>query len=120
MEGLKTWITRIAVNRAIDYKRKQMRRPESIQDRVLIDVKRQTSVPAAEAEAIQAVHRQHIRQLVEQLPANYREVVSAYYLEGKSYEQIAAETGIEMKSVESRLYRARNWIKRRWRREDFE
>lgn len=120
MEGLKTWITRIAVNRAIDYKRKQMRRPESIQEHALIDLERQTTVPAAEAEAIQVVHRQHIRHLVEQLPANYREVVSAYYLEGKSYEQIATETGLEMKSVESRLYRARNWIKRRWRKEDFE
>jgi len=118
MEGLKTWMTRIAVNRAIDCKRKKMRQPESIQDHDHLDG--QDFVPDAESEAIRAVSRQQVRQLIDQLPSNYREVVSAYYMEGKSYEQIATETGLEIKSVESRLYRARNWIKQRWRREDFE
>lgn len=64
--------------------------------------------------------RRQLREQVEQLPANYREVVTAYYMEDKSYEQIAAETGLERKSVESRLYRARSWMKRNWRKEDFE
>ncbi len=118
MEGLKTWITRIAVNRAIDHKRKMQRQQETIQDHD--QLVRQDTAPAAESEAIREVHRQQVRQLIEQLPSNYREVVSAYYMEGKTYEQIATETGLEIKSVESRLYRARHWIKQRWRKEDLE
>lgn len=118
MEGWKTWITRIAVHRAIDYKRMKMRRPEMFQDSELLEG--QAAAPDAETEALQRVQRQQVHALIDQLPPNYREVIAAYYIEDKSYEEIAEATGLEKKSVESRLYRARNWIKRRWRREDFE
>lgn len=77
-------------------------------------------MPAAETIAMEREDKRQIRVLVDRLPDNYREVVTAYYMEDKSYEQIAAETGLERKSVESRLYRARSWIKRHWRKEDFE
>lgn len=77
-------------------------------------------MPAAETIAMEREDRRQIRVLVDRLPDNYREVVTAFYMEDKSYEQIAAETGLERKSVESRLYRARSWIKRHWRKEDFE
>lgn len=118
MEGLKTWITRIAVNRAIDFKRRNKRRPEELSDSEILSA--QASAQAAEVDVIEREKRRQIQQRVEQLPSNYREVVTAFYMEDKSYEQIALETGLERKSVESRLYRARNWMKRRWKREDFE
>lgn len=124
MEGLKTWITRIAVNRAIDHRRRKARRTEELSDgRALAEpasADPTAATPAAETEAIEQETQRRIRQQVEQLPGNYREVVTAYYIDDKSYEQIAKETGLERKSVESRLYRARNWMKRHWRREDFE
>lgn len=78
------------------------------------------SAPAAETLAIEQADRQQIRERVDEMPENYREVITAYYMEDKSYEQIAAETGLERKSVESRLYRARGWMKRHFRKEDFE
>lgn len=119
LDGLKTWITRIAVNRAIDFKRSKARRPEelSIPDSAQ---EQPAGMPAAETIAMEREDRRRVRGLVDRLPDNYREVVTAYYMEDKSYEQIAAETGLERKSVESRLYRARSWIKRHWRKEDFE
>ena len=123
LDGLKTWITRIAVNRAIDFKRSRARRPEELTDREEMSDKLHeddVSMPAAEQVAILQEGRQQVRERVEEMPANYREVINAYYMEDKSYEQIAAETGLERKSVESRLYRARSWMKRHWRKEDFE
>jgi RNA polymerase sigma factor (sigma-70 family) len=78
------------------------------------------ALPAAELVAIKQADRRQVRERVEEMPKNYREVINAYYMEDKSYEQIAAETGLERKSVESRLYRARSWMKRHWRKEDFE
>lgn len=123
LDGLKTWITRIAVNRAIDFKRSRARRPEELSGGEVIPDSAQeqrAGMPAAETIALEREDRRHIRVLVDRLPDNYREVVNAYYMEDKSYEQIAAETGLERKSVESRLYRARSWIKRHWRKEDFE
>lgn len=123
LDGLKTWINRIAVNRAIDFKRSRARRPEELSGGEVIpdSVQEQSAgMPAAETIAMEREDKRQIRVLVDRLPDNYREVVTAYYMEDKSYEQIAAETGLERKSVESRLYRARSWIKRHWRKEDFE
>lgn len=124
LDGLKTWITRIAVNRAIDFKRSKARRPEELSDSEAMSEKMHddaaAAMPAAELVAIKQADRRQVRERVEEMPENYREVINAYYMEDKSYEQIAAETGLERKSVESRLYRARSWMKRRWRKEDFE
>lgn len=123
LDGLKTWITRIAVNRAIDFRRSKARRPEELLDseeiaeRLHEDTR---AISSAELSAIEQADRQQVRERVDEMPDNYREVITAYYMEDKSYEQIAAETGLERKSVESRLYRARNWMKRHWRKEDFE
>ncbi|MDQ6420167.1 sigma-70 family RNA polymerase sigma factor [Paenibacillus sp. LHD-117] len=132
MDGLKTWITRIAVNRAIDYKRSKARRPEQLFDQAeVIEQGATTSErargmldasPSSAAEEIAMTQERlrFIHERVSGMPDNYREVVEAFYIEEKSYEQIAAETGLERKSVESRLYRARSWMKRHWRKEDFE
>lgn len=130
MDGLKTWITRIAVNKAIDFKRSRARRPEELMERDTVDQQSSdiqadgmlAASPNQAAEAV-AIRREELRQvqvMVNELPDNYRDVVTAFYMEEKSYEQIAAETGLERKSVESKLYRARGWMKRHWRKEDFE
>ncbi|CAM4367399.1 sigma-70 family RNA polymerase sigma factor [Paenibacillus alkaliterrae] len=123
LDGLKTWITRIAVNRAIDFKRSRARRPEEPHGSEELLEKVQgdgTGGSAAETIALEQEGKRQVLEQVDLLPDNYREVVTAYYMEDKSYEQIAAETGLERKSVESRLYRARSWMKRHWRKEDFE
>ncbi len=123
MDGFKTWITRIAVNKAIDWKRSRMRKPEELVGS-LTGLEAEGMITerglAVETAVIDREEQRQVREQVEQLPDNYREVVTAYYMENKSYEEIAVQTGLEKKSVESRLYRARNWIKRHWRKEDFE
>jgi len=130
MDGLKTWITRIAVNRAIDFKRSKARRPEQLMEQDAVEGQ-QTEyeaegmlnalpAPAAESIALRAEELRYIHAKVDELPDHYREVIHAFYIEEKTYEQIAVETGLERKSVESRLYRARNWMRQHWRKEDFE
>jgi RNA polymerase sigma-70 factor (ECF subfamily) len=44
---------------------------------------------------------------VQQLPAHHREVFVLRELEGKSYEEIAEITGVNLGTVKSRLNRAR-------------
>ncbi|WP_245773193.1 RNA polymerase sigma factor [Paenibacillus catalpae] len=123
MDGFKTWITRIAVNKAIDWKRSRMRKPEELIDSLAQleaeGIMKGNGMPV-EAAVMHREEQRRVRKQVEQLPDNYREVVTAYYMDNKSYEEIAEQTGLEKKSVESRLYRARNWIKRHWRKEDFD
>jgi RNA polymerase sigma-70 factor (ECF subfamily) len=55
--------------------------------------------------------KRHLREMVEgavqQLPAHHREVFVLRELEGKSYEEIAEITGVNLGTVKSRLNRAR-------------
>jgi RNA polymerase sigma-70 factor (ECF subfamily) len=55
--------------------------------------------------------KRHLREVVEaavqQLPAHHREVFVLRELEGKSYEEIAEITGVNLGTVKSRLNRAR-------------
>jgi RNA polymerase sigma factor (sigma-70 family) len=60
-----------------------------------------------------------IAQKLRELPENYRDVVLAHYLEEKSYQEIALQENIEVKTVEMKLYRARKWIKKHWKEEEF-
>ena len=48
-----------------------------------------------------------VRAAIEQLPADFREVIVLRELEGLSYKEIAAVIGIPMGTVMSRLARAR-------------
>ena len=57
-------------------------------------------------------HKRHLRQLVEEtvseLPEHHQLVFRLREIEGKSYEEIADITGVNLGTVKSRLHRARN------------
>jgi RNA polymerase sigma factor (sigma-70 family) len=118
-QGLKTWISRIALHKAIDAKRRRDRRREQSvdYDNVL------SLTPAGDEDVLSGVVRRdredRLRVEVENLPSVHRDVVIAFYLENKNYEQIAAESGVTLKTVESRLYRARQWIRTHWKEEEW-
>ena len=57
-------------------------------------------------ESIQAV-----RQAIEQLPPEHREVIVLREIDDASYEEIAERTGVPLGTVRSRLYRARAMLR---------
>ncbi|WP_433939279.1 RNA polymerase sigma factor [Paenibacillus lautus] len=120
-EGFKTWITRIALNKAIDMKRKLSRKPpeqlpgehEEVLDKL----------PSRDEDVVSLlIHKERseeLREKIEALPDNHRAIITAFYLEEKNYEQIAAELNVTVKTVESKLYRARQWIRKSWKEEEW-
>lgn len=120
-EGFKTWITRITLNKAIDMKRKLSRKPpeqlHGEHDEVL------DKLPSRDEDVVSLlVHkerREELREKIKQLPDNHRAIITAFYLEEKNYEQIAAELDVTVKTVESKLYRARQWIRKSWKEEEW-
>ncbi|WP_431731880.1 sigma-70 family RNA polymerase sigma factor [Bacillus timonensis] len=117
-QGFKAWITRIAINHAIDVKRKKQRQHE-----LIIEPDELPALSSSEENVVIPLLRKEQRELVKNrlhdMPANYREVIEAYYIAEKSYKQIATEQQIEVKTVEIKLYRARNWMKKHWKEDDF-
>lgn len=121
-KGFKTWISRIALNKAIDYRRKTVRYRE---DAWLPDQQAPPEnaadppQPTVEQLVLTKEMRDQVQAHLQEVPDNYREVVKSYYFDHKSYSDIADEQGITVKTVESKLYRAKQWMRKRWKEEDF-
>ncbi|WP_413376136.1 RNA polymerase sigma factor [Alkalihalobacillus sp. 1P02AB] len=113
--GFKTWVTRIAVNMAIDEKRKRARRKEE----ALGDWEGTTTSNEIEEQLIKKETKRIVLEKMESVPENYRNVLIAFYIEEKSYQEIANEQKVEVKTVETKLYRARKWVKDRWKEDEF-
>ncbi|MCG0276313.1 MAG: sigma-70 family RNA polymerase sigma factor [Thermosediminibacteraceae bacterium] len=119
-ENFKSWIGRIAVNKAIDYKRKVARLPC-----IALEDKAPEMMPVREEECtspeeiyLTKESREEVRNVTGRLPEIYRRAIEKYYFQDKSCREIAREEGISIKAVESRLNRARTLFKKRWGRDD--
>lgn len=117
-QGFKTWITRIAVNHAIDVKRKRDRRQEETMELVDYDFQGSPS-EGVEAVVIEKERRELVREKLNELPVNYRNVIYDFYIAEKTYQQMAREQNVGIKTIETKLYRARLWMKKHWKEDDF-
>lgn len=69
--------------------------------------------PSPEAVCLENETAQLLAKAIQHLPAYQRQVLRMYHTEGKSYEEIAEETGLSIGTVKSRLNRARNMLRER-------
>lgn len=69
---------------------------------------------AAETDPSRAVDAGTLRKAIASLPMRYREAVVLCDLEGKSYEEAAAELGCAVGTIRSRLHRAREVLARKF------
>ncbi|SDX28117.1 RNA polymerase sigma factor [Paenibacillus sp. CF384] len=146
-DGFKAWASRTAVNLAIDCRRRNTRK-EALLQRAGQEAISQGEVaagsrpkgnassaqhgagvmveaaaghaPPAEIEAMKRDRRRRVRAMVSTLPEGYRRVVRSYFLEDRPYKEIAENEQLQVKSVESKLYRARQWMRKHWKEEDLE
>ncbi|MNE26304.1 ECF RNA polymerase sigma factor SigE [compost metagenome] len=118
-QGFKTWMTRIALNKAIDLKRRRDRRQEEQWDPLNVDLHINNTEPEIVQGLIEHEQKAELRNKIAELPDGHKTVVSAFYLQGKSHEQIARELNVTVKTVESKLYRARVWIREHWKEEEW-
>lgn len=121
-QGFKTWISRIASNASIDYIRKRTR--EQSRTVSLDFYKESIAVPSVpdtpESLLLDKNEKEKLLAICEGLSEKYRNVVKKYYMENKDYATIAAEENISVRAVESRLYRAKKMIKKRWEAEAYD
>ncbi len=117
-QGFKTWLTRIAVNHAIDMRRKAYRKREEATEDFQFD----TNVRIEESVAEKVVNKemkQLVHQHIHELPENYRDVIYGFYIEDKTYEQLAEEQKVKRATIATKLHRARLWMKKHWKERDF-
>lgn len=112
--GFRTWLGRIATRKAIDWRRKQQKIREKEVFFPENEHLAQASKDFMEEKLIRREEAEKIRALCRQLPGNYQTVIEKFYFLGKSYREIAREEKIAVKTVETRLYRARQKLKEQW------
>ncbi len=110
-----SWVYRIAVNRGLTHLKRRKRRA------VTIDFVAEPHIeaPAAMADkstdpeqfVLDQEFRLRVREAVNALPPRYRAVVTLFYLEERSYKEVAEVLGIPMGTLKTHLHRARALLK---------
>lgn len=109
--GFRSWLLRIASNRALDVLRSQKRRPADSLDAAMDDEDSSWSPEDPSETPPQFAERgdlaQHLEWALGRISPDQRIVVILSDIQGHSYDEIAEITGIAPGTVKSRLHRAR-------------
>jgi RNA polymerase sigma-70 factor (ECF subfamily) len=117
--AFRTWLYKIATNKCIDIRRKKARRAAIAPITVLQeDLPIQANDPTPEEQVLAAEQHREVQAMIDSLPEKYRDVVLLYHYQRLSYKEIAALLGIEPKSVETRMSRAKKMLRDLWRKEE--
>ena len=106
------WIYRIATNVCLDFLRSKNRRPTvslSVEDNegeeVQLDVADESQSP--ELLLDRQMTRESVRRGLETLSPEYRQILLLREIQGLSYDEISQALGLEVGTVNSRIFRAR-------------
>jgi RNA polymerase sigma factor (sigma-70 family) len=119
IEQIGAWMFRVARNRITDLFRRRQHEPRSAGTRVESDeLPRLEDLLAApgggpEADYARGVLLAELEAALDELPAEQREVFLAHEIEGRSFKQIAAETGVGVNTLLSRKHYAVLHLRRR-------
>jgi RNA polymerase sigma-70 factor, ECF subfamily len=118
--NVRAWLYRIMTNTFISGYRRRDRTPLLFQDG-LVDMVDRVALPmwpstlpsgrSAEAEALDRMPAEELRQALRELPADFRIVVYLADVEGYTYHETALMMGTPIGTVMSRLHRARRALR---------
>jgi RNA polymerase sigma-70 factor, ECF subfamily len=104
--NLRAWLFTILHNMRCDQHRRLVRRPMEIP---IDDAAQQTSTRASQADAL---YLADFRRAFARLSEPHREVLALVGLEGLDYQHAASILGVEVGTVKSRVFRARECLRR--------
>jgi RNA polymerase sigma factor (sigma-70 family) len=120
IEHVTGWLFRVARNRITDLFRKK--KPESFNDTAvgdedgdLLPLEDLLPSPDAGPDALYArnVHLDELELAIDELPEEQREVLVAHELEGRSFKEMVAESGVSVNTLLSRKRYAVRHLRRR-------
>ena len=116
IEAEKAWLCRIASNKCVDHLRAAARRAIPTEEEELHNLEQ----PSEEEPLRQLLNRELLEELehcCSTLPPPYRDVSIAHFVEGKTAKEIARESQIGINTVKSHIHRAREMLKKSYRKE---
>ena len=99
------WVLRIAHNKVLDYFRAQKQVKTVSESSSGFDIlgSKNFAEPSIEDRLVSEQQAEEVRQLIEYLPAEQREVVKMRYYEGLSFKEIAEHTGVSINTALGRM-----------------
>lgn len=110
----KPWLTTIAANKCRDYLKSAARRISPSEDSVLESL---GHAPSPEHEVENRSVEERLYQLCTALKEPYRESAIRYFCKQQSAAEISESLNVNLKTVQTRLYRARTMLKSKWKEE---
>ena len=112
----KAWLCRIAGNKCIDWRRAAERRSIPTEESEFPEASSGWDETYRQATGREAM--ENLRERLDAMPPPYREAGTAYFMEGRTAREISEQTGTPLKTVQTRIYRAREMLKKTMRKED--
>ncbi len=114
--NFKAWIGRIATNKSIDWLRKKRAK---FKDETLEEFDNNVDLNTnPEMILLEKYKHEKLKKALDSIPDIYRVALEKFYFREKSYEAIAEEEDVTIKTIASRLYRAKVLLREKWRSED--
>jgi len=107
----KAWLLTIVRNTSLTWLKRNRNAGATLAFEEALDDPRERS-PDPEEILLISCDREEVRQAVEQLPWEFREVIVLREMEDLSYREISATIGVPLGTVMSRLSRGRDWLRR--------
>jgi len=109
IEHVSAWLFRVARNRIVDHFRKKKARPISEtsdlggdDSELRLDLALPSPEAGPEAEYARSTLLKALKQALDELPENQREVFVAHEFEGNSFKEISARTGVTLNTLLAR------------------
>lgn len=112
----KAWICRIATNKSIDYIRSAGQRVVPTQDAFFELITEKKENP--EELCIEQEIKNNLTKYCDELKPPYDEIAREYYLEEMTAAQIAKKKQMNVKSVQTQIYRARSMLQKLYGKEE--
>lgn len=108
-----TWLYRVTVNTCVGHLRKRPKSaPASLEDENVREIP--DSGPDVWANLTREVDEALVREVVAELPPDYRVVLVLRYFQNLSYDEMVGVLGYTMAQVKVKLHRARRAFAKRW------
>nr|WP_312577976.1 sigma-70 family RNA polymerase sigma factor [Sedimentibacter sp.] len=120
-KNFKGWIGKIAANKSVDWIRKKKSKfREEVFDNTtdMIDNMEPYQNNNPEISLVDKEKKEVLAKALSNIPEIYKNTIEKFYFQDKSYELIAKEEDVSIKTVASRLYRAKILLKEKWREEN--
>lgn len=114
----KAWLCRIASNKCIDWRREAARKTVAVADEDM-----ENALYTDENEPFDNFYNKDVmerfRECCEQLQEPYRDVAVKHFIEGKTAKEIASLQQTGLKTIQTRIFRAKELLKKALRKEGF-